>query len=45
MVEQLSEAMPEDVREAFADAVRLYSQWRFDVMHLTRQHQRWRFEL
>ena len=31
MVEQLSEAMPEDVREAFADAVRLYSQWRFDA--------------
>ena len=31
MVEQLSETMPDDVREAFADAVRLYSQWSFDA--------------
>ena len=30
MVEQLSEGMPEDVRLAFADAVRLYNHWRFE---------------
>ena len=30
MVEQLSETMPEDVRQAFSDAVRLYSHWRFE---------------
>ena len=30
MVEQLSETMPEDVRHAFSDAVRLYSHWRFE---------------
>jgi hypothetical protein len=34
MVEQLSEAMPEDVRQAFADAVRLYTQWKFDAPNL-----------
>ena len=28
MVEQLSETMPEDVRQAFAEAIRLYSHWR-----------------
>jgi hypothetical protein len=28
MVEQLSETMPVDVRQAFDDAVRLYSHWR-----------------
>ena len=28
MVEQLTETMPEDVREAFADAVRLFNHWR-----------------
>jgi hypothetical protein len=30
MVEQPSEAMPEDVRQAFCDAVRLFDHWRFD---------------
>ena len=30
MVEQLSETMPEDVRQTFADAVRLYSHWKFE---------------
>jgi hypothetical protein len=30
MVKQLSETMPEDVRQAFSDAVRLYSHWRFE---------------
>ena len=30
MVEQLFETMPEDVRQAFSDAVRLYSHWRFE---------------
>jgi hypothetical protein len=28
MVEQLSATMPDDVREAFADAVRLFNHWR-----------------
>jgi hypothetical protein len=28
MVERLSETMPTDVRQAFEDAVRLYSHWR-----------------
>jgi hypothetical protein len=28
MVERLSETMPMDVRQAFDDAVRLYSHWR-----------------
>ena len=28
MVEQPTQTMPEDVRQAFADAVRLYSRWR-----------------
>jgi hypothetical protein len=28
MVEQLSETMPGDVRQAFAEAIRLYSHWR-----------------
>jgi hypothetical protein len=28
MVEQSSEAMPEDVRRGFADAVRLFSRWK-----------------
>ena len=30
VVEQPSEGMPEDVRLAFADAVRLYNHWRFE---------------
>ena len=30
MVEQLSEAMPQDVRLAFADAVRVYDHWRIE---------------
>ena len=30
VVEQLSEAMPQDVRLAFADAVRLYNHWRVE---------------
>jgi hypothetical protein len=34
MVEQLSETMPEDVREAFSDAVRLYSHWRSEPPNL-----------
>ena len=28
MVEQLSETMPEDVRHAFSDAIRLFKHWR-----------------
>jgi hypothetical protein len=28
VVEQLTETMPEDVREAFADAVQLFNRWR-----------------
>ena len=43
MVEQLSEAMPEDVRQAFADAVRLYNHWRVERPNV--QHQHWAFEL
>ena len=35
MVEQLSETMPEDVRQAFADAVRLYSHWKFEAPNLS----------
>jgi hypothetical protein len=31
MTEQSSETMPEDVRQAFADAVRLFNRWRFDT--------------
>ena len=31
MVEQPSETMPEDVRQAFCDAVRLFDRWRFDT--------------
>jgi hypothetical protein len=34
MVEQLSETMPEDVRQAFSDAVRLYSRWRSEPPNL-----------
>ena len=34
MVEQLSDTMPEDVRQAFSDAVRLYSHWRFEPPNL-----------
>ncbi len=30
MVEQPAEALPEDVRQAFSDAVRLYNRWRFE---------------
>jgi hypothetical protein len=30
MVEQPPETMPEDVRQAFCDAVRLFDRWRFD---------------
>ena len=29
MVEELTQTMPEDLRQAFANAVRLYHQWRF----------------
>ena len=32
MVEQLTEAMPADVRQAFADAVRLYSHWKSEPL-------------
>jgi hypothetical protein len=35
MVEQLSDTMPEDVRQAFADAVRLYGHWRFEPPNLS----------
>ena len=35
MVEQLFETMPEDVRQAFSDAVRLYSHWRFEPPNLS----------
>ena len=31
MVEQPSETMPEDVRQAFCDAVRLFDRWTFDT--------------
>ena len=31
MVEQLSETMPEDVRQAFSEAVRLYSHWQVEA--------------
>jgi hypothetical protein len=34
MIEQLSEPMPEDVRQAFSDAVRLYSHWRLEAPNL-----------
>jgi hypothetical protein len=34
VVEQLAEAMPEDVREAFADAVRLFNHWRVEPTNL-----------
>ena len=30
MVEQPSQTMPEEVRQAFCDAVRLFDRWRFD---------------
>jgi hypothetical protein len=30
MVEQLTQTMPEDVRQAFSDAVRLYNRWRLE---------------
>jgi len=30
MVEQLIETMPEDVRQAFAEAIRSYSRWTFE---------------
>jgi hypothetical protein len=35
MVEQLSETMPEDVRQAFSDAVRLYGHWRSEPPKLS----------
>jgi hypothetical protein len=35
MVEHLSATLPEDVRQAFADAVRLYSHWRFEPPNLS----------
>jgi hypothetical protein len=31
MTEQPSETIPEDVRQAFGDAVRLFHRWRFDT--------------
>jgi hypothetical protein len=31
MAEQPSETMPEDVRQSFCDAVRLFDRWRFDT--------------
>jgi hypothetical protein len=31
MADQPSETMPEDVRQAFGDAVRLFDRWRFDT--------------
>ena len=31
MADQPSETMPEDVRQAFVDAVRLFDRWRFDT--------------
>jgi hypothetical protein len=34
VIEQLSEPMPEDVRQAFSDAVRLYGHWRFEAPNL-----------
>ena len=31
MADEPSETMPEDVRQAFGDAVRLFDSWRFDT--------------
>ena len=31
MAEQPSETMPDDVRQSFCDAVRLFDRWRFDT--------------
>ena len=42
MVEQPSETMPEDVRQAFAEAIRLYSHY---LSRLTCPRQHWAFEL
>ena len=36
MTEQPSKTMPEDVRQAFGDAVRLFNRWRFDTPPPTR---------
>jgi hypothetical protein len=35
IVEQLSDRVPEDVCQAFADAVRLYGHWRFEPPNLS----------
>ena len=41
MVEQPSETMPEDVRQAFCDAVRLFDRWRFDTPAPTLPFRNW----
>jgi hypothetical protein len=41
MVEQPSETMPEDVRQAFCDTVRLFDRWRFDTPAPTLPFRNW----
>ena len=41
MVEQPSETMPEDVRQAFCDGVRLFDRWRFDTPAPTLPFRTW----
>jgi hypothetical protein len=41
MVEQPSETIPEDVRQAFCDAVRLFDRWRFDTPAPTLPFRTW----
>ncbi len=36
-----SETMPEDVRQAFCDAVRLFGRWRFDTPAPTLPFRNW----
>jgi hypothetical protein len=41
MVEQPSETMPDDVRQAFCDAVRIFDRWRFDAPAPTLPFRTW----
>jgi hypothetical protein len=45
MVEQPSEAIPDDVRQAFCDAVRLFDRWGFDTPAPTLNFRSWVFSL
>ena len=45
MVEQPSETLPQDVRQAFCDAVRLFDRWRFDTPAPTLNFRSWVFSL